>query len=386
MALDSPGSDSIGESGGAPVFSDTAQPPADPGSQPAPAISSAPGAQAEPAASVTPPPPAAPADAQPGSPAASDPTIRDRLVEYGYTADQLGDATDADILRYLATQAQAVPQLQQYAQLGQQVAPQWDAYQAWQAEQAKAAQQNEQVPPAVESEPYWPVAPDWDTSMERFLTRNDHGDIVVRPEYIGQVNPNLAQQYSAHEQWVQGRRQELFADPAAAVLPGLQPKFDERYATKDDLQAQIQELVDQQFLSSVTASREPDWYELDPTTGDYIKDPSTGKPLLTEYGANYSRDIQFLQSIDMNNPAHRVALLDRLNPHPQATGQQPQTAPPQIAPPQPPTPQQQFVDVAQKHANVPPAQRGGVAGQPTMTNPNDLAPPFFSDIYSQAHG
>lgn len=370
--------------------------PAQPGQQPpgSPAVS--PDQQQQPAVPGAPP---APID------------LGDYLQEKGIDLAQIAGESDnpRQALDYLVDQAQLARQYQ--IQLQQYQA----AYQ-----QAMAQQQQSQTPaPAAPGAPSQPAAPALDASAPPEL------DVVSRQwldairdgrltdEQRQQMPVNVYAQLARYDQWEKARAEQLVRDPMAILWPALEAKLKEHFVPKDAMEQALQQRDQGQFERALNIHHEPDWYEHD-VAGNRMMDPATGQPRLTPWGVKWAEQQSFFQQAGISDPVMLAQAIER------AIGPPPSSAPPQQQPPAqqqptvqapspngngvaaPPapqpypmqpqaTPQQAFVDQAAlmhaQYPGYPPAQRGGVYGQPTMSlGPDDLAPPRFSDVARELQG
>ena len=156
-----------------------------------------------------PAPPATGAGAVPGpSPSGAEPQpttqqVTDALAaarELGIPVERFRDG--ADLVRTMWATVENMraqtEEMRQYAEFGQRVAPQYDAFQAWQQ-----AQQQQQPAPAAAAKPAaapgleWKV-PEYDPAWERFLQRDDQTGLFkpISPEYAP-----FAQKANEYAQW-----------------------------------------------------------------------------------------------------------------------------------------------------------------------------------------
>jgi hypothetical protein len=351
--------------------------------------------------------PLVPASQVPGAPPAGEQwgSFRDALASRGINPAAFGEASDDDILDALYAQVRAAndPQTQQMLQLGREAA---QNYQAWQAFRAQQGQQQvaPQAPAAIQpaEEKWWPDGPAWDPEMEKYLELDANGEVVVKQPYITRVAPDLPQQYVARKKWERSRQETLLHDPLAAIMPGLEPKLKETYATKEYIDQKLKEYADQQYLAALAEQKKPQIYEVD-QFGRTVVNPLTNQPKMTEHGQRYLEAMNVIQRFDPQNPGHVAQMAELLAaaasngsngqvaqhqvPSPAPVPVQAAVPPPQPQPPQPqPTSQELFVQRQAQFAGVSDAQRGGAFGQPGMAHPQDLAPPSFSNIFAQLTG
>lgn len=334
-------------------------------------------------------------------------SFRDALQASGFDVSPFANASDSDIVQYLVGQhrvaAHELPRVQQYADVGRQVLSNWDAWQEFQkTRNASPTVPSSATPgvPAAQAAPetakdWWPAPPElsaYDRAIVAAYERNELPKEQVPVETIARLQARAA--------WERDRQEALLRNPVEAVMPGLMPKLQEQFATKKDIQAAIQELINDQFVNSWAAANEGLFYERDPQSGQFLVDPTTGQRRMSSYGQRYGQTIQMLEHADLSSPVVVARLAQMI------VGQPPSAVPPgtngngAIAPqqtpqpvPQPvpqPTPQQQFTDLAQQNqANFPgfpTPQRGGFAGQPGIENPQILAAPRLMDVAQELHG
>ena len=327
--------------------------------------------------------------------------LRDVLSSAGIDTSVFGaDVSDTDILQHVANRVRSAQQyeaMQPYIQQGLEVAQNQQAWEEFQRQRAagQPPQLATQPPPPSPPSPLDP--PPLDATASAYLDALRNGQVEKEAIPVG-----IYGQLQKYAQWEADMSRRLLTDPESVFMPRIQPKLDERYATRESVEKAIREQFNALYGNAVAAQYDPLWYERDPATGQTVIDPTTGQQRLTAYGAKWQQDEQFLRSMDPDNPAHFMQLMQRLNPVP-ANGNGQQQQPPQqqmppqqqvpqqpVAPP-PQTPQQSFVDVASQmhtqYPGYPPAQRGGTAGQPPLyLGPDDLAPPVLSQVQQQVTG
>ena len=133
-------------------------------------------------------------------------SLADEARAMGYDGQAQDDRA---VLTDLINARRQAAAMQQYAQMGQYVAPHIQDFQRWRQEQAQRAQQPQPVQQPVKPEPFFKM-PDFDPSMERFLTRDPaSGRIVAVPG----ADPTLPQKYEEFKAAERQAMQQLLREP-----------------------------------------------------------------------------------------------------------------------------------------------------------------------------
>lgn len=241
-----------------------------------------------------------------GSPApVTQPSFLERLSQAGIP---LQSQDEAGALAELAAVYQAIPQLRQFAQIGQQVYPQLNEFQAWQLQQQQAARAAQQPAPQA------PIAkaasrPDFDERWVGMCTQTRDGRWVVRPELAGSVPFDIPGKVQAYFDWQQDRANSVLTD------------WRSPQEILDDAKRQTQEMIQQHLqgfqqhqqtatqVNSVLAQN-PWLYQAD-ATGAPVINPATGQPLLSHEGQQYAGTLNSLINGNWADPGfqHQVAML-----------------------------------------------------------------------------
>lgn len=270
-------------------------------------------------------------------------------------ADPSRFKTEDEFYDYVFQMSQGMEQMQRLAAFGQQVMPYAQQFDEWMRQQgqqggqgvgqpAPAASASSPTPAAPPEEPYWPVAPEWNPEMEKFLGTDDYGNVVVRREYVGQVSPTLPQQYMAHAKYQRDRVQALARDPVEAIWKGIEKRLAERDKERGFLTRQdLDDYRSRQFANSFAVANQDWMYARDPT-GNFAQDGRGGR-LLSEPGQVFVYQIQRLESLGITDPQQQAQMAMELTAavYPQAFNQGRVAPSPQSPAPQPqqPTPQVQ---------------------------------------------
>jgi len=280
-------------------------------------------------------PPSVESPPQPAPPAASSDeqrlSFRDALVARGY--DVSGFEDEEAILDHFVGQAARLPQLEQAARYGQQIAPYYDEFEEYLRQKQQAAQ-----PPAAapEPEPYWEKPPEWDASWEQYLSTDAEGHVTTAPNSPA---PNIHHKYLARKDWERRQASKLLSDPVAAIRPGLEKDFESlkaeaRKIAREEIQAMRQE---QQRNGFVVANQ--DWLYQHDQSGQPVFDPATGDPVFSERGIAFVNLAQELHQAGM--PPERIPdFALRMLPPTAGNGQDspPAATTPPPPPAQPPAP------------------------------------------------
>jgi hypothetical protein len=186
-------------------------------------------------------------------------------IDLPYTSDDEAIRAIADLQRQREAN-------QQYAQLGQQVASQWDQFQQFQQSQSSSS--------ADASEPDAWGAPEFDPSWERQVTQDANGNIIPRE---GQP-PEVASKYNRYMTWMADRLRSVMHNPGQELMPALQP--------------QIEQLVQQRVHEALTnhsdqqawrdfANQNRSWMVHTDAQGQPRADQLRGGPLFTELGKKF---------------------------------------------------------------------------------------------------
>jgi hypothetical protein len=179
----------------------------------------------------------------------------------------------------------SLPHYQAAMQQMQQLAPHWDEIKALLESKAQKAQQ----PPEPEK-PYWEPAPEWDEKWESYLTvDSETGQIVPKDPRV--TSPDLVQKYQQRRDWERAALKKLLADPAAAVLPGIEKQIMAK--VEEAMAGQFSRRQEEQFANNFVLANQDVFYEKD-SQGRTLTDPMTGAPVLTPLAQSFGQWDQML--------------------------------------------------------------------------------------------
>jgi hypothetical protein len=270
------------------------------------------------------------------------------------------------------------------------------------------SQQNQepQPPPAAPeptAEPPKPTGaePPVLTDADRWVMKGLQNGTVKESDLLPQQRANI-------EAWMDWRskRADLLVDKPMEVLRAdLEQLLSEQgYVRKDQMEAMVREVRDNDVREKVNREHERDFYVVD-DKDQFVIDPDTGERRVSEWGWNFINNREYYtKTCGIKDPALLYQTIIRtigLPPRKKNGSQSPQLSAQPSASPQPvpqpaATPQQTFVDAATQAATqfppYPTADRGGVQGQPYLgTSPDDMTPPDINAVAQellgpQAHG
>src|SRR5690606_24433547 len=158
------------------------------------------------------------------------------------------DATDDDVLSHMEELESAAEERERLRQENEQ-------YKVWYAQQQahKPEAKPEPEPQPAKPESKAPEVPEWDEAWEGWLTQDDRGNIVVRPELRGAVDPSLPQKYMTYKKWERERlrallKQESSFDPSS--LDGKFQEVEERAYKRalEEFEKKLQQTATQSYL------------------------------------------------------------------------------------------------------------------------------------------
>ncbi len=321
---------STGSDPGQPGFSDAALGVTEPQATPAPAPQPSPEPQPAPESAADLPVVEPPAEADERV------SVRDFLSSKGYDTSTFAD--DDALGEHLLSQLEAarqVPQLQQAARYAEWVQPYAEDVEALiRQRQQGGAEPATQPPPAgaqpaaePAAEPYWPKPPEWDPTWDQYVTQDDQGNYVTSPN---SPSPGLHHKFMARREWDRRQAARLLEDPAAAVLPGLQPHFDKHQEStlekvKELLAADRQQQHDNAFVIDNQA-----WLYQQDANGRPLVDRQSGQPVFSPQGMLFQHYAQQLQGAGTDpSLIPQLAMQMTIGPNGQAQTAQPAGEPPQ---------------------------------------------------------
>lgn len=356
---DDPALDNIDPS---PADDSPASPAPEPAADPAsPAASTAPATSAAPAV--------APSAAATTTPSTS---LRDKFAANGVRlAARDDEAAIAEVSTFIARD---LPQLQQLAQIGQQVQPHMEEFRQWLAEknggqQARPSSQPRVNPAQPNNE--WMPLPEFDPAWNGMVEYDEQG-MPMRAKNGAALD--LPQRIAAYNSARSKRGEEIVNNFPQLVQQFAAPLIQQQVAEQfNQLMAAREQ---SQFVADAISSNEDWMFDLDPITHQRQRD-FYGNPVLTQDGINYQREIATLQQLGLTDKTltpqaqHWLAmrLIGKLGgPTTAATPSTPVAQPTPVDPKN--TRQQQLID-NQRTAATRNANRGGSA---TNERPGQLAP------------
>lgn len=238
--------------------------------------------QAEPPAqpaAQTPPPvdPNVAAQAQPAQQVADQLGFKDYLVN-NLGLQGLASAADDQAAAGMLVQSY-VQQQQQAQQTAQQL-----QYLQYEVQRLRQASQQAAAPVAAPEpvKPKWERAPEWDHALERFLTRDDKGNIVA----INGADPSLPQRYEAYRAYERGLLNNLGQKgPDFLWESGLQDKVQQFVEQRagEIVQAQLANHQASLFGQQLRQNESGWMFQADPATGQPMRDVQ-GNPVPTQEG------------------------------------------------------------------------------------------------------
>ena len=215
--------------------------------------------------------------------------ILNRLAEKGYDVSSFNNDEDliAETEARFAAANQTMERLQQ------------------QAQQAQQPQQPEFIPNEEAPEN---SKPEFDQSWTNLVEPDETGKYVIRDEYVGSVDPSIAEKVNSYVEWRQERSNQLIDDPVSAVMEsGLSDQIDARiknavdsHLNRNKVQEQAQQFIQQN--ADVL-------YVKNPQTGQVQVDQA-GQPVLSPVGKSLNQAHVMLRNQGMYDPVarHQVAM------------------------------------------------------------------------------
>jgi len=148
--------------------------------------------------------------------------------------------------------------------------------------------------------------PEFDPNWANLVEQDNEGRFIVRSEYLGSVDPSIAEKVNNYVQWRQERSNRLIDDPVNAVMEaGLQSEIDNR----------VNSAISNAMSQSQTKKEANDFiqqnsdvlYVKDNATGQVQSDQS-GNPLLTPVGRALNDAHVMLRHQGVYDPKSRHAI------------------------------------------------------------------------------
>lgn len=175
-----------------------------------------------------------------------------------------------------------------------------------QAQQPQQAYEEEEY----EDEEEYEGPPEIDESWMNLVEQDPAtGRFVVKAEYIGSVDPSVAEKVNDYAQWRQTRSNALIDNPMQTLVDnGLEAYIQERI--DNALNQNISNYDTKRQAEQWVASNSEVLYVTDPQTGQARVDPQTGHPLLTPIGQSLHDTHVALRNQGMYDPVqrHQVAM------------------------------------------------------------------------------
>lgn len=201
-------------------------------------------------------------------------SIRDAARDLGVDVSAFGD--DQQALAHLAAAYRERAQLQQLAQLGQQVLPQWEAFQRFRQQQAQ---------PQTPEKPWW-NPPDYDPRWETMIVRDPQtGQLSPAPG----APPDIVQRYTQAKEHQLQFLHQFSRDPITAIKPGIEQliRSEAERLVKEQLGGYRDQVEAQQFIEQNGA-----WLHQHDGQGQIVTDPLSGRPVLSEWGKRFAGYVQ----------------------------------------------------------------------------------------------
>ena len=177
----------------------------------------------------------------------------------------------------------------------------------YQQEQYLRQQQLQQPPQQKQQRRKEGAAPEFDPAWADLVEPDEHGRYTVRPEYMGSVDPQIAENVNKYVNWRQERSNQLIDNPVQTVLEA---------GLGRQIQEQINRTVSQALSSTNTRSQAEEFvsqnaqtlYVTNPATGEVAQN-SRGQAILSPVGQALNDAHVMLRNQGMTEPTsrHRVA-------------------------------------------------------------------------------
>lgn len=194
----------------------------------------------------------------------------------------------------LLTAYQQQQQLGPYAQIGQQVAPFYDKFQAF-----LASQQQQTPAGAQQPAPKLWDAPEFDPQWETLVARDSHGNIIPAPG----APPDIAMKYQRYVAWAQDRARQMVRDPIATLGPIIEDIAEKK--AKALYEQNISQLRTQNVWERF-ANENSQWMVARDQQGQPMIDRLTGQPMLTLEGQQFDRYLQQANQYGVKDPQSQI--------------------------------------------------------------------------------
>jgi hypothetical protein len=277
--------------------------------------------------------------------------------------------SEDDLYQDLAAYQRERPQLQQYAQIGAQLAPHAQRFAEF-----VAAQQQQQQPAAPQADEPDPLeqawgAPPYDPTWASQVKVDENGDVVPLHAL---VPFSVVEGYKKYHEHQRQKAVEFFNNPYKQTFQALEPKL--KQAIRAEFEQLQQQNRQQQTLQQFEQQNATWLYQAD-NSGRPLIHPATNQPVLSPLGQRFAEHVQILRSAGATDPT-AIAMLAANNVRAemaifsQQVQQQPQHT-------QPRAPNGQFISpAAAQPTNLPPAS-------PEQTNQNRIGS-FLANAHQNA--
>ena len=279
--------------------------------------------------------------------------ILNRLAQKGYDVSSFRDDEDllAETEARFATANQTMENIQAQKQ----------------SQQRQFQEEMSKRPESLSPEQIESSKPEFDENWTSLVEPDESGRYVVRDEYVGSVDPSIAEKVNEYVEWRQERSNKLIDDPVTAVMEdGLSDQIDARIRNaisselnRNQMQSQAQDFIQQNAEIL---------YVKDPRTGN-VQTDQAGQPVLSPVGRTLNEAHVALRQQGMHDPAarHQIAMQMVQNQIMQGQLQNLQQAPQQAPQSVSQSYKDQYTDqpFAQPTNPLPPGQMPNTPVQPT---------------------
>ena len=235
---------------------------------------------------------------QPQAPAENNPVL-DTMRARGYDVSTYNN--DAEFIGETEARYAAAVQAEQSLQSHQSQEEQMHKLQAMQAQKESQESKGGDEPKDESGQP------EFDQSWADLVEQDESGRFVVRPEYIGSVDPNIADKVNKYVNWRQDRSNKLIDDPVNTIMEaGLSEQINQA------VNQAVQGTMSQQQVRSGAADfiqKNASVLYVTDEKGNFT--PGTdGQPMLSPVGEALNAAHVQLRQAGMTNPSqrHQVAV------------------------------------------------------------------------------
>ena len=225
----------------------------------------------------------------------ADNPVMDYVSSLGY--DVNGYEDDSNFLDDIAGSYQAAINRQQ--ELQQQI-----EY----LESLKGQSEDEDVIDEYYNEEDWDSSPEFDPRWAQLVEQDETGRYVLRPEYIGTIDPSVAEKANTYAEWRHERSNQLLENPMEMILEdGLEDYIEQRI--QQAISSSTQETNLNNEAEQFVAQNAHILY-LTNEEGELLYDPATQEPMLSPVGQSLNDAHLMLLEQGMEDPVarHNVAM------------------------------------------------------------------------------